>query len=169
MLCHRSGYFALEPASFAQEPPAEQARLFNQAMDLNSPVSTQLLFQARVLPPSPQTQGQVVVNYLITASGLAFSKSADGLQHSSVNCAVEVYSDKGDSIKKDGTIMTAALQPEVYDKVQRQGFPCQEKIALPPGEYRLRLGVRDNTTGAIGTTDTKVSVPSGMEPQTGKN
>jgi VWFA-related protein len=164
-LRHRSGYFALEPASFAQETQAEQARLFNQAMDLNSPVSTQLLFQARVLPPSPQTQGQIVVNYLVTASGLAFSKSADGLQHSSVICAVEVYSEKGESVRKDGTVMDAALQPEVYEKIVRQGFPCQEKISLPPGEYLVRLGVRDNTTGAIGTADTKVSVVAVTEPQ----
>ena len=164
-LRHRSGYFALEPALFAQESQAEQARLFNHAMDLNSPVSTQILFQARVLPPSPGTQGQVVVNYLIAASGLAFTKSSDGLQHSTVNCAVEVYSEKGESIRKDGMVMNAALLPEVYEKIVRQGFPCQEKVTLPPGEYLLRLGVRDNTTGAIGTADTKVSVPSGPEPQ----
>jgi hypothetical protein len=167
-LRHRSGYFALEPASFAQKAQTEQARLFNQAMDLNSPVSTQLLFQARVLPPSPQTNGQVVVNYLIHASGLAFTKGPDGLEHSSVNCALEVYSEKGQSIKKDGTVLNAALQPEVYEKVVRQGFPCQQRIILPAGAYVLRLGVRDNITGAIGTADTRVSVPSQQDPQSSR-
>jgi hypothetical protein len=27
---------------------------------------------------------------------------------------------------------------------------------VPPGEYTLRLGVRDNATGLIGTADTKL-------------
>jgi VWFA-related protein len=162
-LRHRSGYFALEPASFAHESQAEQARLFNQAMEISAPVSTQLLFQARVLPPSTPSGGQVVVNYLIAASGLSFTKGPDDLQHASVNCAVEVYSEKGDSLLKDGATLTAVLQPEVYEKVLRQGFPCQQKISLPVGSYVLRLGVRDNTTGTIGTADTRVTLSAGPE------
>jgi VWFA-related protein len=165
-LRHRSGYFALEPASFTRETQAEQARLFTQAMNINAPVSTQVLFQARVLPSSVQTQNQVVVNYLIPASGISFSKGSDDLQHASINCAVEVYSEKGDSIKKDGATMTAALKPDVYEQVVRQGFPCQQKLTLPLGDYLLRLGVRDNTTGAIGTADTKVSVLAGPPQKT---
>jgi hypothetical protein len=35
---------------------------------------------------------------------------------------------------------------------------------VPPGEYALRLGVRDNATGLIGTADTKV-VTSGLPLQ----
>ena len=77
-----------------------------------------------------------------------------------MNCSVEVFSNNGELLKKDGMNLTAALQPEVYDKVVREGFPCQEKLTLPSGEYSLRLGVRDNSTGMIGTADTKVSIAS---------
>ena len=48
----------------------EQAALFEHAMDINAPASTAVLFQARVLPPSTQTQNLVVVNYLIAATAL---------------------------------------------------------------------------------------------------
>jgi hypothetical protein len=34
------------------------------------------------------------VNYAIMASGLAMQKGPDELQHLSVNCAVEAYSEK---------------------------------------------------------------------------
>jgi VWFA-related protein len=163
-LRHRSGYFAMEPGAFIHQPPAEQTRLLNQALNLASPVSTQLLFQARVLPPSTQTENKVVVNYSIPASGLSFEKGPDELQHASVNCAVEVYSEKGNSIMKDGTTLTAALRADVYEKIVRQGFPCQQKLTLPAGDYLLRLGVRDNTTGAIGTAETRLSV-SVQQPQ----
>lgn len=165
-LRHRSGYFAIEPGAFTHQTPAEQTRQLNQALDLNAPVSTQLLFQARVLPPSAQSQNQVVVNYLIPAAGLSFEKGADQLQHASVNCAVGVYSMKGISIKRDGATMTAALKADVYDKIVQQGFPCQQKLSLPPGGYMLRLAVRDNVTGRIGTVDAMVSVPAEQAQQT---
>jgi VWFA-related protein len=157
-LRYRLGYFAVPPD--VKRSPHEQAMAFEQAMDISSPGSMAVLFQARVFPPSPKTQNQVVVNYSIAAAGLSFDQGQDHLQHASVNCAVEVYSTKGEFVKKDGTNLTAALQPDVYAKVLREGLPCQEKLALPPGEYTFRLGVRDNATGMIGTTDTKVSIVS---------
>jgi hypothetical protein len=39
-------------------------------------------------------------------------------------------------------------------------FPCQQAIDLEPGSYYLRLGVRDDRTGLIGTTNAKVAVAS---------
>jgi len=159
-LRYRLGYFAIPPAAMASRQ--EQIATFERAMDISSPVSTALLFQARVFPPSDKTQNQVVVNYSIAAAGLSFEKGQDQLQHASVNCAVEAYSTKGELVKKDGTTLTAALQPDVYDKVLREGLPCQEKLALPAGDYIFRLGVRDNTTGAIGTADAQLSIPAGQ-------
>jgi VWFA-related protein len=157
-LRYRLGYFAIQPAAAAGRQ--EQIAAFEHAMDISTPASTALLFQARVFAPSDKTQHQVVVNYSIAAAGLSFEKGPDQLQHASVNCAVEVYSSKGELVKKDGTTLTAVLQPDVYDKVVREGFPCQEKLSLPAGDYIFRLGVRDNTTGAIGTTDTQLSIPA---------
>jgi VWFA-related protein len=153
-LRYRLGYFAIQPE--ANRSPQEQATTFAQAMDISSPVSTAILFKARVILPSDQTKNQVVVNYLVPAAGLSFAEGADKLQHASVNCSVEVFSSNGELLKKEGTNLTAALQPDVYERVVREGFPCQEKFAVPPGEYTLRLGVRDNATGLIGTADTKV-------------
>jgi VWFA-related protein len=161
-LRYRLGYFAIQPAAMASRQ--EQIAAFEHAMDITTPVSTALLFQARVFPPSDKTQNQVVVNYSIAAAGISFEKGQDQLQHASVNCALEAYSSKGELVRKDGTTLTAALQPEVYDKVLREGLPCQEKLALPAGDYIFRLGVRDNTTGAIGTTDSQLSIPAQPGP-----
>lgn len=153
-LRYRLGYFAIAPG--ASRSPQEQAVAFAQAMNISSPVSTAILFKARVIPPSEKTKNQVVVNYLVPSAGLSFQEGADKLQHASVNCSVEVFSTKGELLKKEGTNLTAALQADVYEKVVREGFPCQEKFVVPPGEYTLRLGVRDNATGLIGTADTKL-------------
>ena len=162
-LRYRLGYFAILPG--ANRSAQQQAAAFAQAMDISSPVSTAILFKARVIPPSAKTKNQIVVNYLIPAAGLSFEEGADNLHHASVNCSIEVFAGNGDLVKKDGANLTAALQSDVYDKVVRDGFPCQEKLTLPSGEYSLRLGVRDNTTGLIGTADTKVSVASEIPQQ----
>jgi VWFA-related protein len=154
-LRYRLGYFAM-PANTGS--PSEQAIAFNRAMDINSPASTGVLFQAKVLPPSPENQ--LVVNYAISPASLSFQKGPDDLQHLSVNCAVEAYSTKGESVRKEGTTYAAALKADIYDRVVREGFPCQQKLTLPPGDYILRLGVRDNVTGQIGTTDARITVPA---------
>jgi VWFA-related protein len=166
-LRYRLGYFATQPNAYPKRNEKQQASIFEQAMNINSPASTAVLFQAHIFPPSEKTQSQVVVNYSIAAAGLSFENSADQLQHASVNCAVEVYSIKGVPIKKDATTLTAALQPAVYKKNIRDGLPCQQKLALAPGDYIFRLGVRDNTTGLIGTVDTHVSIAA-LPPQTTK-
>jgi hypothetical protein len=166
-LRYRLGYFAMQPNAYPKRGEKQQASIFERAMDINSPASTAILFQAHIFPPSEKTQNQVVVNYSIAAAGLSFENSADQLQHASVNCAVEVYSIKGEPIKKDATTLTAALQPAVYNKIIRDGLPCQQKLALSPGDYIFRLGVRDNTTGMIGTVDTHVSIAA-LPPQTTK-
>ena len=134
-------------------------------MDISSPVSTAILFKARVIPPSEKTKNQVVVNYLIPAAGLSFEEGADKLQHASVNCSVEVFSSNGELLKKDGTNLTAALQPDVYEKVVREGFPCQEKLALPSGEYTFAPGRPRQRNRLIGTADTKVTIASEIPQQ----
>jgi hypothetical protein len=40
----------------------------------------------------------------------------------------------------------------------RNGFPCQQTIELPAGSYFLRLGVRDDRTGLMGTANAHVTV-----------
>jgi len=155
-LRYRLGYFAMPVKSASA---AEQAAALQRAMDINTPASTGLLFQAKVLGPSSSGGNRLVINYAILASGLSFQKGPDQLQHLSVGCAVEAYPEKGAS-RKDASTYTAALQNEVYERVVREGFPCQQKLELPPGNYVLRLGVRDNGTGQIGTADVRITVPA---------
>ena len=53
---------------------------------------------------------------------------------------------------------SAALKPEQYQMVMQKFFPCNQTLALEPGSYLLRLGVRDNTTGLIGTVNAPVTI-----------
>lgn len=161
-LRYRLGYYALEPSGAGQrEKDGGRRAGLREAMDLNSPVSSALLFQAMVIGPSEKTGNKVVVNFGIDPRALSFEKDADGLQHATLECAVEAWSEQGRLIGSEGTNINAALPPESFARISKSYFPCQRDLDLPAGSYRLRLGVVDNRTGLIGTANAAATVPAG--------
>jgi len=44
----------------------------------------------------------------------------------------------------------------------QRSFPCRQAFEVAPGEYTLRLGVRDARTGLTGTLNAPLTVP--VEP-----
>src|SRR5579864_3065390 len=158
-LHYRAGYYAVEPQSYAQLDQAEKTNELAKAMSLDFPASTALLFQAAVVLPSAATANKVLVNYAVDPHGLTFDLGTDGLQHASVDCAVIVYSAKGEPLQSLSNTMIAALKPEEYQRVQQKSFPCRQTFDLAPGEYLFRLGVRDGHTGTLGTLNAPVTIP----------
>jgi hypothetical protein len=137
---------------------------FNLALSPDSPAATALLFHAAVLPPTEKAPGKVLVNFGVDPHAIAFEQQADGLEHATVECAVQAYSAKGKLVKGESTTMAASLKPETYARVMQEGFPCQQAIELEPGSYLLRLGVRDDRSGLVGTTNAKVSIAQNTSP-----
>jgi VWFA-related protein len=163
-LRYRLGYYAVDPKIFAEQNKRQQAVLFGDALNPDSPAATGLIFHAGVLPPSEKTQDRVQVNFGIDPHGLSFETQSDGTHHARVDCVVQAYTPKGDLVKTEASTITAALKPETYAHVMQTIFPCQQYISLAPGAYKLRLGVRDDTTGLLGTASAKVIVSA--NPQT---
>lgn len=157
-LRHRLGYYAVDPKVFAEQNKNQQGALFGEALNPDSPVATGLRFDAQVLPPSDQTQNKVLVKFALDPHAISFDYQADGLQHAQVDCVVQAYSAKGKLIKTEASTVNASLKPDTYNQVMRTGFPCKHLIDLPPGSYYLRLGVRDDRTGLMGTANGRVTV-----------
>ncbi|HEY6251266.1 MAG TPA: VWA domain-containing protein [Candidatus Angelobacter sp.] len=156
-LRYRLGYYAVEPGALHGGPGLREAAL-QQAIDVNSPVSGGLQFRAAVIQPSEKTKNKLLVNFGIDPRAISFEKDKGGLWHASVECAVEAYSSKG-KVKSEASTMNAALQPDAFAHVQQTFFPCQQALDLPPGTYRLRLGVVDNRTGLLGTANATATIP----------
>lgn len=157
-LRYRLGYFAVDPQLATMEAQKHQASTFGQALSLDYPVSTALRFHAGVVQPSEKTQNKVLVNFGLDPHAVSFDKQEDGLQHAMVDCAVQAYTDKGKLLKTDAGTIKMSLQPDTFRKVMRSIVPCQRTIDLPPGNYILRLGVMDDRTTLIGTTNAKVTI-----------
>ncbi len=157
-LHYREGYFALEPQSYARLDATQKNEELGRALSLEFPAATALRFQAAVIPPSAETKNKVIVNYAVDPHQLSFEQTTDGLQHASVDCAVTVYSRSGETVQALSNTMMATLKPEEYSRVMQRAFPCRQSFELAPGEYLLRLGVRDARTGLIGTLDAPLTV-----------
>jgi len=169
-LRYRIGYFAVDTAAFAKLNPKRQDEEFDDALSLNIPVSTALPFQALVMPPSAKTQNKMIVNYRVDPHALSFEASNDGLQAVNMECAVRVFPKKNPDkpVKTEAQKMGGALNADAYAKIMKGFFPCRDSLELQPGDYLLRLGVRDNVTGLIGTANASLTIPedsSSANPQ----
>jgi VWFA-related protein len=166
-LHYRAGYFAMDREAVAQAHPEKQDEDLDQALALDWPIATGLPFQAQILSPSPQTENKVVIQYRLDPHAISFQADDQGLQHVNVLCAVRAYSvkDSNKPLKTDANRMAGPLKNDAYERVIKAYFPCQERFELPPGAYILRLGVRDNSTGLIGTANAAVEIASA--PATG--
>lgn len=156
-LRYRLGYYAVDPKFFAAQNQKARELAFDLALRPGTPISTALPFHAQVLAPEEKAQ-PVVVNYAVDPSVISFEKQSDGLQHAALECAVQAFSAEGKRVAGKHTLTNAALKPAAFDQIMLGTFPCQQSIDLPPGNYFLRLGVRDNGTGLIGTLNAKVTI-----------
>ncbi len=157
-LHYRLGYYASDPQRPHETDPKKQEFSFASALNLEMPVSTSVLFQASVLPRSVQVHNQVPVDFRIDPRAVSLSQSADGSQHGVVRCGFRAYSDKGKPLGLKISSAEYNLKPETFRQVMQSGFPCQAPLDLPKGSYLLRLGVMDNRSGLVGTTNAKVTV-----------
>jgi len=158
-LHYRQGFFAAEPMDYQKRDPKLQGIEIGNALDINNPVSTGLGFQAMVVPP-PAGSNKVQVNFGIDPHAISFELREDGKQHAAVDCGLRVYTRKGESVGMQAGTFNAALSPQQFQQVMRMIFPCTQSVELPPGDYLLRLAVRDNSNGLIGTANGQVTVPA---------
>jgi VWFA-related protein len=159
-LRYRQGYYAIDPGMPQTKKDSEKlARDFSQALGLDSPASTGVIFLAGVERPSESSK-PVTVNFAIDPHTLGFEHKDDGLQHIMVSCAVAAFSEKGSFVKEEVSNVTAAMKADEFEKMMKgQQFPCKRTINLKSGNYNLTLGVVDRNSRLIGTTTAWVKVP----------
>jgi VWFA-related protein len=158
-LRYRQGYFAVDPKGYQKLAARQQAIDLGQSLSLDVPVATAITFQAATAPVSEVTGNKVLIRFGIDAHPLGFELQNDGLEHASVDCAAQAYTLKGEPVQARASTFAVGLKPEQYQLVMQRFLPCSQSLELNPGDYVLRLGVRDNETGLIGTANARVTVP----------
>ena len=159
-LRYRTGYFATDPRAYARVSEDRRAADFRTALSVDFPVSTAVPFQARVRTPSAEAKNKTVVNYAVDPKAINFETQPDGLRHAGVDCAVAIYTRKGEMVTVHGNTANARLTDEQFGNIMKAYFPCNVQFDLAPGDYVFRMGVRDTNTGLIGSTNAVVTVPA---------
>lgn len=159
---YRRGYYAFDPA----EPPKfkkvkdeteAEGKIKDQELlaALSDPLpATVVTFLTHVPPPAPGAP--VTVEFLVDTKTVTFEELPDGRRQFSLDFLVAAFSPEGKVANHLNHTVGAALPPDRYAQFQQRGLPYRMQLPLEPGRYQLRLIVRDNRTGLLGTTDVPV-------------
>lgn len=164
-LTYQRGYFA-----YPDEPSAEGTSLeqLDAVLQPESPESTLLLLRAKVdLPGS--AGGPVVVHSVLDAANLGLVTGADGHRRGRVFVRLIAFRDTPGVDPRPAEGQTEAppqssgaldfdFGAAQYQVTLTNGIAFTQQLNLPPGRYRLRLGVSDVTSHRLGTLDMPIAI-----------
>ena len=158
-LQYRKGYYAVQPQEGVKNNVMVSGDL-GQALLLDAPVASGVLFQAGVEPVPQAPHEKYLVNFAVDPHTISFQQGGDGLQHAKLGCVVWAYHG-GDAAPQrfQGATVSADLDAPVFQKVMGSYLPCKCQVDLKRGDYTLRIAVIDRTTNLIGATNLKLNVP----------
>jgi len=103
--------------------------------------------------------GQVLVAGNVDVAGLPFVRLGERRQATIEAVAVVRHEDGGTAVTLATERSALNLSEADYDSVRRSGLPYQRAVALAPGRYQVRLAVREEATGLLGSAWGWVDVP----------
>jgi len=171
-LAYRRGYFAFpEDAS-----PRNAMQELYTALQSEMPESSALTLQSKVELPSTQ-HPSVLVHATLGAASPDLAVGTDG--HHRGQLLVMLVASNGDPLMSDSSkaksssdappqtpgVLNLDFDAAQYQPVLKSGIAFTQQLSLPPGRYRLRLGVSDVVSHRLGTLDMPIAVPA----QTVKN
>jgi hypothetical protein len=153
------GYYAKDPMRWDKSKEKSDPELVT-AMSMGYPLATMVIFDSRVVPPAPASQMKVPVEFLVNPRTIAGEETKDGGRHFGLEFHVAAYSLDGKLVTHKDTGMDAPVKADRLQSYLQQGIPFKTELDIGPGEYRLRLAVRDTHTGFIGTTEIPLTLAS---------
>jgi hypothetical protein len=175
-LLYRHQYHALPSNTTLSGKPVDKATPLQSAMMRGALEPTEILFHVTValaptteatLPPGSNPDPKAMkppyrhltLNYLIDINGIQFDLSDDGNYHGQFEYAVNVYdTDDGKLVNSSTMAAKPALADDAYESMLEGGAKLRQEIGLPAkGDYILRIGVHDLTTGHLGVIEVPVS------------
>jgi len=161
-LSYRRGYFAYPDNAPAQNPVQQ----LNVALQPEMPESAMLALKSRVELPDAQ-HSSILVHSVLDAATLNLVSTPDGNRHGQLLVMLVAFKD---DTGKAGTqpiappqtsgVLNLDFTPVQYQSILKNGIAFTQQLQLPPGRYRLRLGVSDLTSQRLGTLDMPITIPA---------
>jgi hypothetical protein len=165
----RSGYLAPDDrhASLAAAPPEAAARRAEQrqaemrtALHSLAPLAGIPVRLSADFVSVESGVTQVVVSGLVGVEALPFVRLRDRYQ-ATIEAVAVVQDEEGKvaaTLPTERTAMDLG-EAEYHQVLARGGLPYQRAVALPPGRYQVRLAVREDALGLLGSAWQRVEVP----------
>jgi VWFA-related protein len=143
---HRRGYYAVDPSRVKDRKSEQEV---SEALRGTIP-ATLVIFSARA---KTNDKGKLHVDFLVDPTSLSAADASGGGKKLNVTLYAAVFSGDGKMIANHSLKVDQELKPDVYQQVLQHGMlvPMDFDV-LPPANSQLRLAVRDERTGFIGTT-----------------
>lgn len=162
-LSYRRGYFAYPDSPPSSPNPLQQLDI---ALQPDMSESTLLLLSANVdLPDRPG--GSVMVHSVLEPANLGLITAADGHRRGQIAVRLIALSETPDKPSnhagvplQSSALLNLDFDPAQYQAVLKSGITFTQQLKLPPGHYRLRLGVSDVVSHRLGTLDMPISIPA---------
>lgn len=153
-LRYRRGYFAVEPGKSSVKDKDNEltATLFNVTAQ-----ETMVLFDAQIVPPAPAAKVQLPVRFLVRPDSFIADEEKGGFKVD-LDFVVAAITADGRLAAREAKTVNASLDPAQFAQVKQRGLMLPVEVALPPGSYNLRLAVRDNRTGYLGTLTAPITL-----------
>jgi VWFA-related protein len=155
-LSYRRGYYAVADMRPASSPAAE----LNAALQPDVLESTMLRLTSTVVPPDSQ-HAALSVDTTLDIANLAFNTGEDGSRHAKVLVMLVAFNEGGgkpEAIRQTSSALNLDFTAAQYKTYLASGVRFSQQLPLPPGKYRLRLGVSDLTNHRLGTLIVPVQV-----------
>lgn len=176
-LLFRHGYFATSgtPEQYTGKQGARQ--VFGAAMEDGAPLSSQILFKARVVapdqkPPSGPILGQnqrmknraarYVIDYAISLRGVDLMLTPQGVHTGRLFVEALAYDENGNIVNSISNVGSIALTPTKWKMLSQDGLQVHQVLDIPRGKIQLRLGVYDPASGNVGTLEVPLRGPEKM-------
>jgi hypothetical protein len=179
-LAYRRGYFADPPNKPTSHSPGSSS-LMNAALLHGSPQSTQILFDAQVLPasdpefegmkmpegPAGETAAQMkgpakryVISLIVNAQGLAYNQMPDGSRQAKIEFVLIAYDAGGKRVNYVESGYASTVKPAESSPEIASGIRVRLLLDMPAGDNSLRIAVHDLNAGRAGSLEIPVTVPA---------
>jgi VWFA-related protein len=177
-LAYRRGYFAT--AEQTTQGPDQGSGLMQTAILRGAPASSEIVFQARLLPatdPAFQQDAKVVsaqggemsaalhankkryvVDLRVDLSTLVFDVGGDGAREAKLQLAVVGYDEDGKRLNGLAQAFALHMPQDRFQQFSSAGLPLRTYIDLPPGPVFLRLALREVGAEKIGSLEVPLRV-----------
>ena len=188
-LSYRRGYYTDKPVAAHHEdannsksdlPPYSYIR---SAMLHGAPDPVEMVFVVNIRPSIATTETELAqgnqgnpkvsgpyrrytVTFVTNPRGLDCAVTDDGTHHCVLEFLSFVYGVDGALINTQTNGMNSTFSPERFAAFQKsQFFTYHQEISIPvKGEYYLRLGMRDDTSGNVGALELPVAEIAKLPP-----